>query len=240
MKNGRFFSIQIFAEFENENFKDCFEISFEKHVNLLTSIQESYSDKFLSTLLYPDFKRFLNESENRIERVRILKDSFIQVMREAYRLDMARMSYRLFGKLQDCITDENITEATRESLMEIYFIVIEQSLKSTHEELNILIFSWMQEAIEALDQKKLLSENLGEEIINIIIDKITQTGMNEDVREYLLEMISGWSIQFEEGNPQNFVLINKQIRVLFNKWLTQRWSFFAGNIKHCTTEKYFQ
>ena len=87
--------------------------------------------------------------------------------------------------------------------MEIYFIVIEQSLKSTHEELNILIFSWMQEAIEALDQKKLLSENLGEEIINIIIDKITQTGMNEDVREYLLEMISGWSIQFEEGNPQN-------------------------------------
>ena len=124
-------------------------------------------------------------------------------MREAYRLDMARMSYRLFGKLQDCITDENITEATRESLMEIYFIVIEQSLKSTHEELNILIFSWMQEAIEALDQKKLLSENLGEEIINIIIDKITQTGMNEDVREYLLEMISGWSIQFEEGNPQN-------------------------------------
>ena len=135
-------------------------------------------------------------------------------MREAYRLDMARMSYRLFGKLQDCITDENITEATRESLMEIYFIVIEQSLKSTHEELNILIFSWMQEAIEALDQKKLLSENLGEEIINIIIDKITQTGMNEDVREYLLEMISGWSIQFEEGNPQNFVLINKQIRVL--------------------------
>ena len=57
------FSIQIFAEFENENFKDCFEISFEKHVNLLTSIQESYSDKFLSTLLYPDFKRFLNESE---------------------------------------------------------------------------------------------------------------------------------------------------------------------------------
>ena len=110
--------------------------------------------------------------------------------------------------------------------MEIYFIVIEQSLKSTHEELNILIFSWMQEAIEALDQKKLLSENLGEEIINIIIDKITQTGMNEDVREYLLEMISGWSIQFEEGNPQNFVLINKQIRVLFNKWLTQRWSFF--------------
>lgn len=208
------FSIQIFAEFENENFKDCFEISFEKHVNLLTSIQESYSDKFLSTLLYPDFKRFLNESENRIERVRILKDSFIQLMREAYRLDMARMSYRLFGKLQDCITDENITEATRESLMEIYFIVIEQSLKSTHEELNILIFSWMQEAIEALDQKKLLSENLGEEIINIIIDKITQTGMNEDVREYLLEMISGWSIQFEEGNPQNFVLINKQIRVL--------------------------
>ena len=208
------FSIQIFAEFENENFKDCFEISFEKHVNLLTSIKESYSDKFLSTLLYPDFKRFLNESENRIERVRILKDSFIQLMREAYRLDMARMSYRLFGKLQDCITDENITEATRESLMEIYFIVIEQSLKSTHEELNILIFSWMQEAIEALDQKKLLSENLGEEIINIIIDKITQTGMNEDVREYLLEMISGWSIQFEEGNPQNFVLINKQIRVL--------------------------
>ena len=208
------FSIQIFAEFENENFKDCFEISFEKHVNLLTSIQESYSDKFLSTLLYPDFKRFLNESENRIERVRILKVSFIQLMREAYRLDMARMSYRLFGKLQDCITDENITEATRESLMEIYFIVIEQSLKSTHEELNILIFSWMQEAIEALDQKKLLSENLGEEIINIIIDKITQTGMNEDVREYLLEMISGWSIQFEEGNPQNFVLINKQIRVL--------------------------
>ena len=48
----------------------------------------------------------------------------------------------------------------------------------------------------------------------IRIDKITQTGMNEDVREYLLEMISGWSIQFEEGNPQNFVLINKQIRVL--------------------------
>ncbi|EEG94315.1 hypothetical protein ROSEINA2194_01832, partial [Roseburia inulinivorans DSM 16841] len=38
----------------------------------------------------------------------------------------------------------------------------------------------------------------GEEIINIIIDKITQTGMNEDVREYLLEMISGWSIQFEK------------------------------------------
>ena len=161
-------------------------------------------------------------------------------MREAYRLDMARMSYQLFYELQDCITDENITEAARESLMEIYFIVIEQSLMSTHEELNILMLSRMQEAIEALDQKKLMSENLGEEIINIIIDKITQTGMNEDVREYLLEMISGWSIQFEKGNPQNFVLINKQIRVLFNKWLTQRWSFFAGNIKHCTTEKYFQ
>ena len=213
------FAIQIFAEFENENFKDYFEISFEKHVNLLTSIQESYSDKFLSTLLYPDFKRFLNESENRIERVQILKDSFIQLMREAYRLDMARMSYRLFGKLQDCITDENITEATRESLMEIYFIVIEQSLKSTHEELNILMLSWIQEAIEALDQKKLMSENLGKEIINIIIDKITQTGMNEDVREYLLGMISGWSIQFEKGNPQNFVLINKQIRVLLTNGL---------------------
>lgn len=183
-------------------------------MNLLTSIQESYSDKFLRTLPHPNFKRFLSESENRIERVQILKDSFIQLMREAYRLDMARMSYQLFYELQDCITDENITEATRESLMEIYFIVIEQSLKSTHEELNILIFSWMQEAIEALDQKKLMSENLEEEIINIIIDKITQTGMNEDVREYLLEMISGWSIQFEKGNPQNFVLINKQIRVL--------------------------
>ena len=88
--------------------------------------------------------------------------------------------------------------------MEIYFIVIEQSLMSTHEDLNILMLSWMQEAIEALDQKKLMSENLGEEIINIIIDKITQTGMNEDVREYLLGMISGWSIQFEKGNPQNF------------------------------------
>ena len=43
------FSIQIFAEIENENFKDCFEISFEKHVNLLTSIKSHYSDKFLST-----------------------------------------------------------------------------------------------------------------------------------------------------------------------------------------------
>lgn len=207
-------AIQIFVEFENENFKDYFEISFEKHVNLLTSIQESYSDKFLRTLPHPNFKRFLGESENRIERVQILKDSFIQLMREAYRLDMARMSYQLFYELQDCITDENITEATRESLMEIYFIVIEQSLMSTHEDLNILMLSWMQEAIEILDRKKLMSENLGEEIINIIIDKITQTGMNEDVREYLLGMISGWSIRFEKGNPQNFVLINKQIRVL--------------------------
>lgn len=207
-------AIQIFVEFKNERFKDYFEISFKKYVNLLTAIQESYSDKFLGTLPHPNFKRFLNESENRIERVQILKDSFIQLMREAYRLDMARMSYQLFYELQDCITDENITEATRESLMEIYFIVIEQSLMSTHEELNILILSWMQEAIEALDQKKLMSEKIGGEIINIIIDKITQTGMNEDVREYLLVMISGWSIRFEKGNPQNFVLINKQIRVL--------------------------
>ncbi len=207
-------AIQIFVEFENERFKDYFEISFKKYVNLLTSIQESYSDKFLGTLPHPNFKRFLNESENRIERVQILKDSFIQLMREAYRLDMARMSYQLFYELQDCITDENITEATRESLMEIYFIVIEQSLKSTHEELNILILSRMQEAIEALDQKKLMSEKIGGEIINIIIDKITQTGMNEDVREYLLVMISAWSIQFKQGNPQNFVLKNKRLRTL--------------------------
>ena len=99
MKNGRFFQFKFLQNLRMKNFKDCFEISFEKHVNLLTSIQESYSDKFLSTLLYPDFKRFLNESENRIERVRILKDSFIQLMREAYRLDMARMSYRLFWKI---------------------------------------------------------------------------------------------------------------------------------------------
>lgn len=157
-------AIQIFVEFKNERFKDYFEISFKKYVNLLTAIQESYSDKFLGTLPHPNFKRFLNESENRIERVQILKDSFIQLMREAYRLDMARMSYQLFYELQDCITDENITEATRESLMEIYFIVIEQSLMSTHEELNILILSWMQEAIEALDQKKLMSEKSEEKL----------------------------------------------------------------------------
>lgn len=79
-------------------------------MNLLTAIQESYSDKFLRTLPHPNFKRFLSESENRIERVQILKDSFIQLMREAYRLDMARMSYQLFYELQDCITDENITK----------------------------------------------------------------------------------------------------------------------------------
>ena len=201
--------IQALVAMQQNTNAENFEKVFDMHVNLLEHAVNNCTGKENPIIPFPDFKRYALEIANNEDKENSLCRVISGLLASSYNDNVKYIFVSLLDGLNECI-ELKIRKEFRDKLIKLYSVVLCEISIANESELQETALYFIEKSIEQLDQKNLISEQIGLELIGKIIDICTAIDSGIRSKQNISKMIFSWYNKFE--NPKSFVLTSKKIR----------------------------